>query len=217
MEPGQAIEWALSVTHPFSVPCELDPTLTNVITELAANLPQLVQTRLDALALWEQRAHQLLPESVRRIRALPDAHLRRLLLGCGEHQTPQLGQVCHVALYEAMLHARGSPDTAPAQQLLHGFSIVGPIARSGRWPDYNKVQKVHAVEDALVRAWDLRQKIVARVKAVPVSDNLQKIWDATIEDCQEGSSVGPLASEEEVSEFLSCEDWIPTQRFEVVQ
>ena len=29
--------------------------------------------------------------------------------------------------------------------------------------------------------------------------------------------MGPFGSEEEVSSFLGCEDWIPTQRFEVVQ
>ena len=91
-------------------------------------------------------------------------------------------------------------------------------ARSRRWPDYVKPQKVCSVADALARAWDLRKKIVARVKAVPISENLQKIWEATIEDCQEGSSVGFLDSEGEVSKFLGCEDWIPTQRFfEVVQ
>ena len=33
----------------------------------------------------------------------------------------------------------------------------------------------------------------------------------------EGSTVGPFGSEDEVSEFLGCSDWIPTQRFEVAQ
>ena len=38
-----------------------------------------------------------------------------------------------------------------------------------------------------------------------------------MEDVMEGSTVGPFGSEDEVSEFLGCSDWIPTQRFEVVQ
>ena len=55
------------------------------------------------------------------------------------------------------------------------------------------------------------------VRGVPVSDNLRKIWEATLEDVQEGSCVGPFVDEAEVSKFAQAEDWIPTQRFEVVQ
>jgi len=59
--------------------------------------------------------------------------------------------------------------------------------------------------------------IVNRVASVPVSENLQKIWEGTIEDVAEGSCLGPLQTAEEVTALLQCEDWIPTQRFEVVQ
>ena len=34
---------------------------------------------------------------------------------------------------------------------------------------------------------------------------------------KDGSCVGPFATEQEVSQFLGVENWIPTQRFEVVQ
>ena len=94
---------------------------------------------------------------------------------------------------------------------------MGVIPRSGRWPDYDKPQKVVPVEDALCRAWALRKKIVQRVTSVAVTENLKKIWEATMEDCAEGSCVGPWFREEEISNLLGCEDWIPTQRFEVVQ
>ena len=73
------------------------------------------------------------------------------------------------------------------------------------------------VQAALDRAWDLRRKIIARVQGIPVSANLQKIWDASIEDVQEHSCLGPFDSEMEVTRALGCDDWIPTQRFEVVQ
>ena len=111
----------------------------------------------------------------------------------------------------------GSVDQHLPEDLLRGFPIVGPIQRSSRWPPYDTPQKALPVTDALQRAWDLRRKIVQRVQSVPISENLQKIWDATIEDCSEGSCKGPWFTEAEVSEFLACEDWIPTQRFEVVQ
>jgi len=67
------------------------------------------------------------------------------------------------------------------------------------------------------KAWDIRKKIISRVQGVPASENLIKIWEATIEDVSEGSSVGPFETEQEVTKFLDQDDWIPTQRFEVVQ
>ena len=83
-----------------------------------------------------------------------------------------------------MLEACQSVDAFVPDLLLHGLPIVGPIARSRRWPV--------PVQAALDRAWDLRKKIVNRVRAVPASDNLQKIWGATIEDVEEGSTLGPF-------------------------
>ena len=53
--------------------------------------------------------------------------------------------------------------------------------------------------------------------AVQRSDNLKAIWEATLEDALEGSCLGPLGSEREVSDLVQADDWIPTQRFEVVQ
>ena len=71
--------------------------------------------------------------------------------------------------------------------------------------------------ESVAKAWEIRKKIVSTANAVPGSDNLRAIWDATIDDVKEFSSVGPFVSEEEVTKFLGQEDWIPTQRFEVVQ
>ena len=217
MEIGQAIQWALQVVHPFTVPAQLDEVVIASIQALA-HYPETVQARrVQALSFWEAEAHRLLPISLERIAQQPDPDLRRLLRGAPDDPPALLGQVCHVALYEALLNACGSVDQQLHADLLHGFSIVGPIARSQRWPDYTKPQAAIPVQHALDRAWELRKKIVQRVAMVPVSENLQKIWDATLEDCAEGSCMGPWFSEEEISTKLNCEDWIPTQRFEVVQ
>ena len=217
LEPGQAIQWALEVVHPFTVPSPLEDMITAPIAALAAGPMQVQEARVRTLEFWESEAHRLLPESLRRIAKQPDPALRRLLRGAPDDQPATLGQVCHVALYEAMLHACGSVDTELPLDLLTGFPIVGPIAQSHRWPAYTKPQPALPVQQALDKAWDLRKKIVRRVETVPVSDNLRKIWEATLEDCEEGSCIGPWFSEEEVSRQLGCEDWIPTQRFEVVQ
>ena len=151
------------------------------------------------------------------IEALPDQHLRRLLRGSPEGQPGALGRTCHVALYYEMLAACSSVDAFLPDLLLQGFPIVGPIARSRRWPEYDKPQSGLPVQYALDRAWALREKIVNRVRSVPISENLSKIWESTMDDVKEGSTLGPFETPEEVTNLLNCDDWIPTQRFEVVQ
>ena len=217
MECGQAIEFALSVIHPFTVPAQLPADLRRALHALCEPSSRVLASRKRMLQFWGQRARALLPSSIQMIEALPDPWLRRLLLGDLHNGHPQLGQVCHVALYDEMLAACGSVDRQLPTLLLHGFPIVGPIAATGRWPSYGKQQTVLAVDYALSRAWAIRSKIINRVRGVPVTENLKKIWEATLEDVKEGSCVGPFDHEEEVSKFVQAEDWIPTQRFEVVQ
>ena len=43
-----------------------------------------------------------------------------------------------------------------------------------------------------------------------MTENLQKIWDATIEDVQEGSCLGPIFDQHEVSVVGQHDHWIPT-------
>ena len=38
-----------------------------------------------------------------------------------------------------------------------------------------------------------------------------------MEDCREGSCLGPFHTEAEVDRALGCSQWIPTQRFAVIQ
>lgn len=138
------------------------------------------------------------------MRRIADADLRYLLLNCcDDNSAPALGQVRHLALYEAMATACGSVDGQLAHDLLSSFSIVGPIARSVDGLCMTSFSPNIPVEDALARAWDMRRKL--------------KIWDLKIEDCHEGSCKGPWFSESEISSVLGCEAWIPAQRFEVVQ
>ena len=217
MEPGQAVAWSLQVVHPFTVPAALPQEIVSAVHDVAFRPQEVLQHRAQALLFWEAEAHRLLPVTIDLIARQPDPHLRFLLRGGPDDQPAMLGQVCHIALYAAMLERCRSDDGGLPQRLLEGFNIVGPIEKSNRWPPFTKEQKCPPVQAALDRAWELRKKIISRVQSVPVSDNLIKIWQSTLEDCTEGSSVGPFETEQQVSEFLGCEDWIPTQRFEVVQ
>ena len=217
LEPGQAVQWVLSVIHPFTCSASLPGALERALVQVATAPAAVVQQRAQLLQFWHQRALALLPRSVELIMQQPDPALRKLLLNCDHPAQAVLGRVCHVALYDEMLAACGSVDRTLPSLLLQGFPIVGPTSQAGRWPPYDKPQKVLSVQHALDRAWDLRSKIVQRVRAVPVTENLVKIWEATLEDVQEGSCLGPFATEQEITELLGQDDWIPTQRFEVVQ
>lgn len=216
-EPGVAIAWALSIPHPLCVEVELDDLLQQTIANLARDPEATVQARRQALQHWRQRAVQLLPDTERLLCNVPDAPLRALLRGVPDASPLVLGKTCHVALYYDMLEACDSVDAYLPDLLLQGFPIVGPIARSRRWPPFEKPQPAVPVQKALDRAWGIRSKIVARVRGVPVSDNLVKIWDATLEDVAEGSTLGPFSEAQEVTSLLGNDEWIPTQRFEVVQ
>ena len=217
LEPGSAIAFVMNIPHPFSEISELPRELRHAIHAVTADPAGTLAARVQSLTFWEAEAHRLLPVTDQRLRAIADPWLRSLLRGVPDHVPPVLGKTCHVELYRALIKATGSVDVDLPDFLLNGFPIVGPIAPSKRWPPSEKDQQTVPIEYALERAWVIRKKIIKRVAAVPVSDNLKKIWEATLEDVQEGSSIGPFGSEEEVTAALKCDDWIPTQRFEVVQ
>eukprot|EP00434_Breviolum_minutum_P034149 symbB.v1.2.030215.t1/scaffold3380.1/size79486/1 len=99
-----------------------------------------------------------------------------------------------------------------------GGPAVQPVAAMSNPTRSHKISSLSlSLETLHEKAWNIRRKIVSRVQGVPISENLVKLWESTMEDVQEGSCVGPLGSEQEVSDLLKVDDWIPTQRFEVVQ
>ena len=216
-EPGEAIRWALSIPHPFSVAPPLDPALLSALDEISQNPARVVAHRKTLLESWGRQARLSLVRSDQLLRGISDAPLRRLLRGVPDGAPPLMGKTCNVDLYRVMLSHVKSVDRDLPSWLLSGFPIVGPIACSNRWPSYPKDQTVVSLDELKARAWDMRRKIIKRVASLPVSEHLPKLWEATLEDVQDGSCLGPFQEEEEVSKVLGTEEWIPTQRFEVVQ
>ena len=216
-EPGEAVRWAMQIPHPFSVSESLCDHLSAAIMEVSEHPQQAIAFRKAMLAQWQQRAQECLLRTDQLLLQIPDAPLRHLLRGVPDGHPAQLGLTCNVELYRAMLQEISSVDQSLPDSLLSGFPIVGPIELSHRWGPYEKPQNIVSLDALKERAWELRRKIIKRVQGIPMSENLRKIWEATMEDVEDGSSMGPFGSEDEVSSFLGCEDWIPTQRFEVVQ
>ena len=216
-EPGEAIAWAVQIPHPFSQDAPLDPDTIRAIDRVTSDPSAVIAWRQELMQVWQVEAVRCLQASDQLLCSLQDGPLRRLLRGVPDGHPAQLGKTCNVELYRVLLQASGSVDTSLPDLLLRGFPIVGEIARSGRWPVFDRPQETVSVGELSSRAWEMRKKIIKRVQGVPVTENLSKIWNATMEDVQEGSCLGPFFSQEEVTVAVQQEDWVPTQRFEVVQ
>ena len=165
-EPGQAIEWVMKIPHPFSVTDPLHEPLRRAILQVAASPDQVVRQRQDLIRHWHAIAVKSLQMSDRELKQISDPFLRQLLRGVPDQTPAQLGKTCNVELYRAMLAQCDSVDRDLPKLLLQGFPIVGEIARSQRWPAYEKSQDVVSLETLHEKAWDIRRKIVSRVQGV---------------------------------------------------
>ena len=217
MEPGQAVQQALQVPHPFTLDPALDPDLQEALAFAVHRPHQLLGHRQGALQFWADRAERLLPLTDQVLRAIPDPYLRSLLRGTPDDQPVQLGTVTHVALWRELLAASRCIDSSLVDEMINGFSIVGDIKRSFRWPRLPQPDDVLPEQDLVSRAWEFSNKVLRNVKRSEVTENTSKIWEATMEDVREGVTAGPFFSKDEVDKFLGTGNWIPTQRFEVVQ
>lgn len=217
MEPGQAVAAALQVQHPFTLDPALDPDLQEALAMVVRQPEWVLGHRAGALQRWEARAISLLPATDNILKTISDPFLRRLLRGQPDGRPLQLGLCTHVALWQELLSEAQCVDRALLHDLVHGFSIVGPIQRSGRWHAMAGQDISLPLQDLRSRAWEFSQKVIKNVMRCEVTEHTAKIWEATMEDVAEGSTCGPFFSRQEVSAFLGTEVWIPTQRFEVVQ
>ena len=218
MHPGEAIEFALDLVHPFTQDAALDSDLQAVLQEIVDNPQAVCDRRESLLHSWEARAHDLVPQSDKLLKQIPDRHLRCLLRGAPDDQPLALGTFFHVALWRQLLQQASCSDVGLVDQIMSGMPIVGDIASSHRWAADRKPHADHLSVDSLrSRAWEFRSKVLKAIKRAPLTEHSPKVWEATLEDVAEGAAVGPFFEESEVSEFVGDDHWIPTQRFEVVQ
>ena len=233
MEPGQAVQQALQVPHPFTLDPALDPDLQEALAFAVHKPRQLLGHRQGALQFWADRAERLLPLTDQELRAIHDPYLRSLLRGAPDDQPAQLGTVTHVALWRELLAASRCIDSSLVDEMINGFSIVGDIKRSYRLISLAAITAAwwcsagtrscfaglgvfqQGLEERKKR--EFSNKVLRNVKRSEVTENTSKIWKATMEDVREGVTAGPFFSKDEVDKFLGTVNWIPTQRFEVVQ
>ena len=112
----------------------IEPDLQECLS-LAVRFPDwLNHHRQQLMAFWEEQAVKLLPDTDRVLQSVSDPHLRRLLRGQEDSAPLQLGSCFHITLWNKLMKEAKSIDTDLVDQMLHGMSIVGSIARSRRWP-----------------------------------------------------------------------------------
>lgn len=217
MEPGQAVQVALDLIHPFSQPAVLPPDLQEALS-LVVKFPTWINKQRELLlAAWESRAIALMPLTDEKLMAIQDPYLRRLLRGVDDHMPLQLGSFCHVCLWDELLKASKAIDKYLLEDMVLGFPIVGHVRRSYRWALLQHDAADISLQDLQSRAWEFSAKVKANVAKTEVTQNTQKIWESTLEDVKEGSCLGPFYDTDQVSELVGSPVWIPTQRFEVVQ
>ena len=215
MEPGQAVQFALQLSHPFSVASALEPDLQEALALVATKPKWICRSRMAALEFWEARAHDLLAAADQELQSITDPHLRRLLRGTSDDQPVQLGSCTHVALWRELLAAPKVIDVHLLDEIRHGFSIIGPISKSHRWDILNNKPLIQE-QELRDRAWEFSQKVLKNISKCEVTEHTEKVWESTMEDVEEAVSLGPFFTSSEVSSVVG-DPWIPTQRFEVVQ
>ena len=201
MEPGEAVRFALNLTHPFTGTLPIDPDLQECLS-LAVRFPEWLNNhRMHVLTFWEAQAVRLLPETEKILGQVEDRHLRRLLRGQDDHLPLQLGSCFHIALWRELMAKANSIDTDLVDQMLHGMSIVGDIARSRRWPATQATEDL-SVDKLRSRAWEFSSKVNRNVARSEVTQHTEKVWEATTEDVAEKVTAGPFYRHQEVSDFV---------------
>jgi hypothetical protein len=218
MEPGQAIQYLLSIDHPLLAPAELAADVRAILYDCVNNPEALVEERAAAVQHWTKFAEDTKMQALDELNNIQDIHLRRLYShnDMELNSTRQVGSFVHFPLYRAMAAAAQSLDPTYPDELKHGMKIIGPVARSGRWEPRALVPFVSEAELDR-RAWDIRKTVLKGVRRKAMDEAAQKVWEATLQDCEDGHSVGPFFRQQQVTDFLGTDVWIPTERFARIQ
>ena len=140
---------ALDVIHPFTQGAAIDSDLQAVLQEIVDHPKTVCDRRESLLQTWDARARDLVPESEKLLKQIPDRHLRCLLRGVPDDQPVALGAFFHVALWRELLQQASCSDVDLVDQIMAGMPIVGDIASSHRWVADRKPHADHLSVDSL--------------------------------------------------------------------
>ena len=127
----------------------------------------------------------------------------------------QLGSCTHIALWRELSTEAKVVDIHLIDEMLNGFSVIGPISKSYRWASLDNTPAI-SEQELQERAWEFSRKVLKNIAKCEVTEHTEKVWESTMEDVEESVSLGPFFTTGQVSAIVG-DPWIPTQRFEVVQ
>ena len=91
------------------------------------------------------------------------------------------------------MDAADCADVDLLDQITSGMAVVGDIASPHRWAADRKPHVDSSeVEEVRCRAFELGEKVLRAVRASPITEQSPKVWEATMEDVQEGAALGPF-------------------------
>ena len=74
-----------------------------------------------------------------------------------------------------------------------------------------------SVEELDARAWEIRRTVKSSIRRKQPNEHHRKIWEATLNDTDNGASMGPLYDESEVTQIVGTDNWCCIERNPVVQ
>jgi hypothetical protein len=215
--PEQAVELVLNANHPLCCDLPMPPHLEYSL-QLMEDPKLLADWRAKRLSFWHAEAERLRPFSINEINSIEDRYLRRLYSHGQEQLSSEasLGSFVHFALWRCMAASAKVQDQGYIDEMAHGFSVVGDIAKSSVWPPLERDMLLDP-QRLEARAWEIRARVVAGVRSRGLEEHAMKVWEDTVDDVAAGYTAGPFFKEDEVTAFVGSSHWIPTPRFPVAQ
>ena len=201
--PSEFMNQAELLMHPadtfLTLPDVLKLALFKVVTLGPLELSKLrLQTILDI----KQRAVKL-DEQEKLLHSSIPKHLQPILKG---KRLLLLKQLLTDSLY---------PDVSIVDEIIAGVDIVGTTPNSGIFE--KKLRPATLNQKELKNNSEIIRK-AAKSTGPPLDlEAAKSVWAQSLEESKAGWLVGPLYTEEDVSNYLGAKHWVPTRRFPLHQ
>ena len=218
LEPGQATWVAVALIHPFTKHAKLDYHEERIYEALERDVKDVKAQRQERNNFWGKQAEALRGQTATELNNIKDVYIRRLLCGGRDklkgHE--ELGTFFHIALWRAMAAECQSVDAKYLDELMEGLPIVGLISASNRWPSHPHQPRC-SMQSFQTRAWATRTRLERRMKTRGTNKNSKVMWDNTLQDVEDGFTLGPFFDPKEIDKLVGSATWVPTERIDVEQ
>ncbi len=200
---SQFVKAAERLEHPFATRFAImDDVKKNVFDLAVGGLGKLAKDRLSNMQMITQMSHELSKEEARFHAMLPK-HAQDVLKGK------------RILLWKRLLEMTEFPDIEVAD-LMKGVPLVGVPNKSPLFA--SKLCPATTTVDLLLKASRWRNRTIVSRNIHHDEPELSRIlWETTLGEVEKGFLIGPFKNEEEVRKHLSCQDFVCSRRFVIMQ